>query len=138
MKFEKPDDQLKFLCQMFGLSCEKKKLMSRCVKCNNDKIAVMDPEEAKKTLNWKDFSGARGFPEVTEFWVCENCKQIYWEGASFMKAKIRFEKFVDENMGGEGGVDGSDEWEDMLEDLPEEGSKKDSKLPNELPNQGKL
>jgi uncharacterized protein with PIN domain len=131
MKFDKPNEQLTFLCQMFGLSCQKNKLMSRCVKCNNDKIVVMDPEEAKKILNWKNFSASRGTPEVTEFWVCVKCKQIYWEGASFMKAKIRFEKFVDENMGGE---DDSDEWEEFLE----EGGKKDSKLSNELPNLGML
>jgi uncharacterized protein with PIN domain len=131
VKFEKPDDQLKFLCQMFGLSCEKNKLMSRCVKCNNEKIAVMDPKEAKKTLNWKDFSATRGYPEVTEFWICENCKQIYWEGASFMKAKERFEKFVDENMGGE---NDSDEGED----LPDEDREKDSKFSDKLSSPGKL
>jgi uncharacterized protein with PIN domain len=134
MKFDKPDDQLKFLCQMFGLSCEKNKLMSRCVKCNNDKIVVMDPTEAKKTLSWKEHPTSDGFPEVTEFWICENCKQIYWEGASFLNAKKRFARFVDQHMGGEGGGDDSDEWEDM----PEEGRKKDSKLSNKLPNSNKL
>ena len=71
---------------------------------------------------------------MTEFWVCENCKQIYWEGASFLNAKKRFRRFVDRHMGGEGGGDDSDE----CEDGPEEGRKKDSKLSNKLPIPSKL
>merc|ERR1712086_779262 len=109
MKFDKPDDQLIFLSQIFGLSVQKNKLMNRCVKCNNDKIIDLDPAEAKKILKWKEYDDLREYPEVTEFWICTKCKQIYWEGASYNNAKKRFREFVDDHMGGEGS---DSEWED--------------------------
>lgn len=63
-------------------------LLSRCVKCNGNEIITIDNEEAKKQLNWDDNNE---FSKVKEYFQCTKCKQIYWEGSTWRKAKKRFE-----------------------------------------------
>lgn len=63
-------------------------LLSRCVKCNGHEILTINNEEAKKQLNWDE---TNEFSKVKEYFQCTQCKQIYWEGSTWRKAKKRFE-----------------------------------------------
>lgn len=101
LKMDKPNDQQNFLKNMFNLSVERDKLLGRCVKCNNDDVVEIDKKTAMLSLNWHRHEPDEDHPEITEFWTCTKCKQIYWEGTSFVNAKKRFENFVD------------DDWEDV-------------------------
>lgn len=62
-------------------------ILSRCVKCNNPELQVITKEKAMETLKWENSDDR----EETTFYNCEGCKQIYWEGGMFKRAKENFE-----------------------------------------------
>lgn len=85
---------------LMKIPLDKKKILSRCVKCNHPKLKLITKEEAMKTLQWENAEEK----EDTQFYICESCKQIYWEGGMFKRAKANFEsiaswgiKGIDEN-----------------------------------------
>ena len=70
----------------FKIDLSKFSALSRCVKCNGDNLEEIDKEEAMKTLVF------RYEDTVEEFWRCTKCKQIYWEGKQFEKARNKYTK----------------------------------------------
>ncbi len=59
--------------------------LSRCVKCNGPELIIIETEEAKKEIKFKYEDST-----VKEFWRCTKCKQIYWEGGQFERAKEKY------------------------------------------------
>lgn len=68
-------------------------LLSRCVKCNGNELKLIEADEVKQQLNWNP---ANEFTKVQEYLQCTKCKQIYWEGSTWKKAKLRFETLSSE------------------------------------------
>jgi len=95
---QKTSDQLKELIDYFHLQIKENNFLSRCVKCNSEGLIVLDVEDAKKALQWKNEDD---YQMYDTYWQCDKCKQIYWEGQTFKKAQQRFKEFEL----GEGGKD---------------------------------
>ena len=85
------DDQLKEVIEYFHMKVSKDTFLSRCVKCNHTGLVVMELEEAKKQMQWKNDAD---YANYDTFWQCERCKQVYWEGETFKKARVRFKEFA--------------------------------------------
>jgi len=73
------------LKKVFHINLEDYRTLSRCVKCNNPELIIISTEEARKDINFVHEDNI-----ITEFWRCSKCKQIYWEGGQFQKAKRKF------------------------------------------------
>ena len=63
--------------------------LSRCVKCNCGELEVIEREEALKSIVFQYDDNP-----IQEFWRCQKCKQIYWEGNQFHKAKDKYTKMT--------------------------------------------
>jgi len=87
---QKTSDQLKELIDYFNLQIQENNFLSRCVKCNSEGLIILDVEDAKKILNWKNEDDYKNYDT---YWQCDKCKQIYWEGQTFKKAQQRFKEF---------------------------------------------
>lgn len=86
---EKADSDIMFkqLVQTFSIDLSQFQTLSRCVKCNNDELLVITRDEATKEIQFIYEDN-----EINEFWRCSQCKQIYWEGGQFKKAKNKYEQ----------------------------------------------
>lgn len=73
--------------QVFSLDLSQYQTLSRCVKCNNSDLVVISGDEAKKEINFMYEDS-----EIIQFWRCSQCKQIYWEGGQFKKAKTKYDQ----------------------------------------------
>ncbi len=67
------------------------KILSRCVKCNHDQFSLLGLDKAKTKVNFKDMEN---YYRYKEFWECNKCKTIYWDGQTYKKAKDRFHQFT--------------------------------------------
>ena len=74
----------------FKINLEEYKLLSRCVKCNNSELVLVDREEALEKLNFKHKDST-----IKEFWSCKKCEQLYWEGHSYENSRKRFSTFLE-------------------------------------------
>lgn len=73
------------------IKISQKDLLTRCVKCNCNKIIYLDREVAMDRLNWEY---REDVPETQKFWECAECKQVYFGGGTYDRAKKRFGKFI--------------------------------------------
>lgn len=84
------EKQLNEILDFFKIDRSKKDLLSRCVKCNSDELIIVEIDVVKPLLQWQN----EGDYELSKpFWQCVKCKQIYWEGKTYHKAKQRFSEF---------------------------------------------
>lgn len=92
---EKGDSDLMFeeVVRVFKLDLSSYHTLSRCVKCNGEELAVIPREEALKEVSFKHEERP-----VMDFWRCGKCRQIYWEGAQFQKAKTKFNSKKEKTM----------------------------------------
>ena len=74
------------------IKISKKDLLSRCVKCNNGNLVIIEPEEAMKTLQWENTEESL----IKEFLKCPSCNQIYWEGGTFDRASKMFSQLIND------------------------------------------
>lgn len=84
------DEQLRILIDTLKIRVTDKSLLSRCTKCNGVSLLLIKPEEAQRTLQWKNLDD---FNSYNEFLKCKDCGQIYWEGTTFKSAKEKFNAF---------------------------------------------
>ena len=82
--------QLTQVVDLLNIKVTNKDLLSRCVKCNAKEIECIGFEEAQKELKWEN----EETNTIKDFWRCMECKQIYWEGGTFDKAKKMFAKLI--------------------------------------------
>jgi uncharacterized protein with PIN domain len=85
-----PFAQLKQLIDQLKIRVTKGSLLSRCVKCNGDKLVEITAKEAMEELKWENQEESK----VKEFYQCTNCKQIYWEGGTWDRAQKMFAKLI--------------------------------------------
>lgn len=85
-----PFMQLKQIIDLLGIQATKASLLSRCVKCNAKDLKMIGFIEAQKTLQWENQDDSL----VKEFWQCNQCQQIYWEGGTFDRARKMFSRLI--------------------------------------------
>jgi len=66
-------------------------MFTRCNKCNNDKLEVIEKVKAVELLGWTEIDPER---ENCIFYSCPQCTQIYWEGGMFDRAMKEYEEFL--------------------------------------------
>jgi uncharacterized protein with PIN domain len=69
-------EQLREMQEEFGISIEPQ--LDRCTLCNSV-IRKVKPEEME-IVRAKDYVYPDRLREGTEFWLCNNCGQVYWQG----------------------------------------------------------
>jgi uncharacterized protein with PIN domain len=70
-------EQLREIQSQFKLSFEPR--MDRCTLCNS-LIRKIDPSGIG-ILKTKKYVYLERFQKETEFWICDNCGQVYWQGS---------------------------------------------------------
>ncbi|EPS71795.1 hypothetical protein M569_02957 [Genlisea aurea] len=87
------NDQLVEVMETFKLKISEDQLMSRCSKCNGRFIQkALTSEEAVEAAKGLQVIPKCLFNRNLEFWQCEDCHQIYWEGTQYQNA---VQKFID-------------------------------------------
>jgi uncharacterized protein with PIN domain len=69
-------EQLREMQEEFGISIEPQ--LNRCTLCNSV-IRKVKPEKME-IVRAKDYVYPDRLGEGTEFWLCDNCGQVYWQG----------------------------------------------------------
>lgn len=69
--------QLKEMHSQINLNLEAK--MDRCTVCNHP-IRIVRSEEIE-LVRAKEYVFPDLFERNVEFWICDNCKRVYWEGS---------------------------------------------------------
>ncbi|MFA4934332.1 MAG: Mut7-C RNAse domain-containing protein [Candidatus Methanoperedens sp.] len=81
-------EQLREMQEEFGISIEPQ--LSRCTLCNSI-IRKVKPEEME-LVRAKDYVYPDRLGEGTEFWLCDKCGQVYWQGKHWENIMERVEK----------------------------------------------
>ena len=84
-------EQFEDVIKVFKLEVKEDKILTRCVKCNNNELLTLTKNEAKCELNWKN---EKEYDLYTYYIKCVKCKQMYWEGQTFKNARIRFKQYI--------------------------------------------
>ncbi|MFZ2410157.1 MAG: Mut7-C RNAse domain-containing protein [Candidatus Methanoperedens sp.] len=69
-------EQLTEMQVEFGISIEPQ--MERCTLCNS--VIRKAKTEDMEIIRAKDYVYPDRLESVTEFWLCDNCGQVYWQG----------------------------------------------------------
>ena len=89
-------DQLKVFFDFFQIDSSfidlhnPESFLSRCTLCNGE-LKDISKEEAKKMVN----NGT--YQNQNKFWICLNCKNIFWIGSHWNNIKISLEKVFQNN-----------------------------------------
>ncbi len=81
-------EQLEEMQLEFGISLEPQ--LDRCTLCNSV-IRKVKPEEMD-IVRAKDYVYPDRLGEGTEFWLCDNCGQVYWQGKHWENIMGRAER----------------------------------------------
>jgi uncharacterized protein with PIN domain len=81
-------EQLGEMHEEFGISIVPQ--MDRCTLCNSV-IRKVKPEEME-LVRAKDYVYPGRLGEGTEFWLCDNCGQVYWQGKHWGNIMDRVER----------------------------------------------
>src|SRR4030067_3396354 len=74
-------EQLREMRSEFQLNLDPE--MNRCTLCNSI-IQKIEPFEME-ILKTKDYVYLERLEKGTEFWICDNCGQVYWKGTHWKK-----------------------------------------------------
>lgn len=74
-------EQLREMRLEFQLNLEPE--MDRCTLCNSI-IRKIEPFEIE-IIRMKDYIYPEILEKGTEFWICDNCSQVYWKGTHWKK-----------------------------------------------------
>jgi len=86
VRSQQPKKQLEEIIQRFDLS-EIINPLSRCIECNGN-IRVVDKKDIQHLLKPKTVK------YYNEFFKCNSCRRIYWEGSHYNKMMERIDKIV--------------------------------------------
>lgn len=85
---QRKQEQLQEVLQQFELVVPQARLLSRCVHCNGRLYEnPLTPSEAKALP--QDLP-AKVLEEHDEFWRCDRCSHVYWEGSAYRRALAQF------------------------------------------------
>lgn len=85
---QRKQEQLQEILQQFELVVPEARLLSRCVHCNGrlheNPLTPSEAEQLPQDLPPKVFE------DHQEFWCCERCSHVYWEGSAYRRAFAQF------------------------------------------------
>jgi uncharacterized protein with PIN domain len=81
-------EQLQEMRKEFDISFEPE--MSRCTLCNSV-IRKAEPDELE-LIRMKDYVYPATLESGIEFWLCETCGQVYWQGKHWENIRDRVER----------------------------------------------
>jgi uncharacterized protein with PIN domain len=81
-------EQLREMKKEFGIEIEPR--MERCTLCNST-IRKAKPEEME-LIRAKDYVYPATLERVNEFWLCDDCGQVYWLGKHWENIRERVDK----------------------------------------------
>ncbi len=87
-------EQLKEMRGEFNISFEPQ--MDRCTLCNSA-IRKVKPGEME-LVKGKEYVHPATLESGTEFWLCDNCGQVYWLGTHWDNIRERVEKLKNRNI----------------------------------------
>lgn len=87
-------EQLKEVRKQFDILFEPR--MDRCTVCNSI-IRKVKPEEMG-LVKGKEYVHPATLESGTEFWLCDNCGQVYWLGTHWENIRERVEKLKNRNI----------------------------------------
>jgi uncharacterized protein with PIN domain len=77
------DAQLAFVVTRFQLELDRRP--SRCTACNG-RLRIVDRASVRQEVNEGTYDGHR------DFWRCEDCGKVYWQGAHWKNIRRRLER----------------------------------------------
>ena len=116
-----PFSQLEQVLDLLEIHITKEDLLSRCVKCNAKDLLWLSFDQAQETLKWEKVEDQSTQPK--DFWQCQQCKQIYWEGGTFDRAQKMFQELIKKQASKQG-----------TKANPKEVLKADFEEPDQAPN----
>lgn len=87
-------EQLREMRREFNISFEPQ--MNRCTLCNST-IRKVEPGEMG-LVKGKEYVHPATLESGTEFWLCDNCGQVYWLGTHWENIGERVEKLKNRNI----------------------------------------
>ncbi len=87
-------EQLREMRREFNISFEPR--MDRCTLCNSA-IRKVKPDEMG-LVKGKEYVHPATLESGTEFWLCDNCGQVYWLGTHWENIGERVEKLKNRNI----------------------------------------
>jgi uncharacterized protein with PIN domain len=78
-------EKLAEIAKRFGVKLEVDMAKSRCPKCNT-KVKPIAKEKIAERVEENTFT------HYNEFWACPKCKQIYWQGAHWIRIRKTLDK----------------------------------------------
>ncbi|TMW64406.1 hypothetical protein Poli38472_013028 [Pythium oligandrum] len=79
-----PHQQFHEIRGHFAIELKREEMMTRCAKCNFKGFDIVDVEYVKQQTY--DVVHPNVLEVVTEFWKCQGCHKIYWEGPKYSSA----------------------------------------------------
>uniref|UniRef100_K3X4N9 Mut7-C RNAse domain-containing protein n=1 Tax=Globisporangium ultimum (strain ATCC 200006 / CBS 805.95 / DAOM BR144) TaxID=431595 RepID=K3X4N9_GLOUD len=89
-----PYQQFQEIKAHFALQLKKDEMMSRCARCNAKDFKIVDAEYVRNQT--EDAVHANVLAVVTEFWVCQQCHKVFWEGPKFSSAYDNLMRMFDQ------------------------------------------
>ncbi|DAZ96801.1 TPA: LOW QUALITY PROTEIN: hypothetical protein N0F65_007062 [Lagenidium giganteum] len=81
---DNPYEQFQEIKAHFALQLKKEEMMSRCAKCNGKGFTIVTADYVRQQTD--DEVHERVLEVVNEFWICNACKKVYWEGPKYSSA----------------------------------------------------
>jgi uncharacterized protein with PIN domain len=78
-------EKLACLAKRHNIKLDVNMTNSRCPKCNT-KVKPIKKEEARENVE------KNTFVHYEDFWICPQCKQVYWQGAHWTKIRKMLER----------------------------------------------
>lgn len=69
------------------MKLDSNKFLKRCNKCNHSHLTTIDFEFAMEKLQWDN---PLEVDKNINFYQCEKCQQVYWEGGQFDRAQKKY------------------------------------------------
>ena len=84
IKGDTAKDQLKEVLELFHVVDTTDYILSRCMKCNESKFNLVTRSELKN-LQLKNIPPEAVIERHEEFYVCDKCSHVYWNGSHFSR-----------------------------------------------------
>jgi Uncharacterized conserved protein len=87
IKKERKIETIKQILNILNVKTDQLEIGSRCIECNN-KLIFVDKKELQEKLP------RRIIENNDEFWMCSNCKKIYWHGSHWKNIESELKEIL--------------------------------------------
>ena len=90
----KPFPQAKLVVGFLRIKIGFSDLMSRCVRCNFERLEQMDRQQVHDFFWERKSELVEIESTISSFLVCDNCMLVFWKGPKYQKALEQYKSFV--------------------------------------------